>query len=65
MVLVTAKKTYARVREELKVIISYCVALDVKYAFVLRLYILFKHKSLTGSELTRKELFRACFSKYT
>nr|GEU46092.1 transposase, Ptta/En/Spm [Tanacetum cinerariifolium] len=40
MVQVTAKKTYARVREELK-------------------------ECLTGNELTRKELFRVCFSKDT
>ncbi|PWA57151.1 transposase, Ptta/En/Spm [Artemisia annua] len=40
MVQVTAKKSFARVREELK-------------------------KCLTGNELTRKEVFRACFSKDT
>ncbi|GJY60260.1 transposase, Ptta/En/Spm [Tanacetum coccineum] len=40
MVQVTAKKSYARVREELK-------------------------KCSTGNKLTRKELFRACFSKDT
>ena len=65
MVQVTAKKSLARVCEELKVIISYCAALDVKYAYVLRLCILFEQECLTGNELTRKELFRACFSKDT
>ena len=59
MVQVMGKKGYAPVREELKVTILYCVALDVKYAYGLRLYILFEQKSLTGSKLTRKELFLA------
>ena len=34
MVHVTAKKFFARVREELKVIKFYCADLDVKYAYI-------------------------------
>ena len=64
MVQVTTKKSFARVRDELKVITSYYAALDVKYAYVLRLCILWQ-ECLTGNELTWKELFRACFSKDT
>ena len=64
MVQVTTKKSFARVRDELMVITSYYAALDVKYAYVLRLCILWQ-ECLTGNELTRKELFRACFSKDT
>ncbi|GKC66096.1 hypothetical protein Tco_1098694 [Tanacetum coccineum] len=79
MAKVTGEKIYAKVREEDKEdsaveitdplgtvnFKTLCPTLDVKYAYVLRLCILFEQKCLTGNELTRKELFRACPSKDT
>ncbi|PWA57309.1 hypothetical protein CTI12_AA411890 [Artemisia annua] len=72
MVQVTAKKTYARVREELKKVAEKAKANWAKKKMVQvtakKTYARVREelkKSLTGSELTRKELFRVCFSKYT
>lgn len=59
----TGKKSYARVREELKVVIHYNCVVYIERTIELYCLLLLRQESLSGREPSRMELFVACFSK--